>query len=48
MIRVNNIHLSLDYDDKSVCKAVARQLRIEEKSIKAVRFFADRLTQEKG
>ena len=44
MIRVNNIHLSLDYDDKSVCKAVARQLRIEEK---AVRFFADRLMQEK-
>lgn len=47
MIRVNNIHLSLDYDDKSVRKAVAQQLRIEEKSIKAVRFFADRLTQEK-
>ena len=23
MIRVNNIHLSLDYDDKSVRKAVA-------------------------
>ena len=44
MIRVNNIHLSLDYDDKSVRKAVAQQLRIEEKSI---RFFADRLTQEK-
>ena len=44
MIRVNNIHLSLDYDDKSVRKAVAQQLRVEEK---AVRFFADRLTQEK-
>ena len=30
MIRVNNIHLSLDYDDKSVRKAVAQQLRIED------------------
>ena len=39
MIRVNNIHLSLDYDDKSVCKAVARQLRIEEKSIKSCKIF---------
>ena len=47
MIRVNNIHLSLDYDDKSVRKAVAQQLRIEEKSIKSCKIFADRLTQEK-
>lgn len=47
MIRVNNIHLSLDYDDKSVRKAVAKQLRIEEKSIKSCKIFADRLTQEK-
>ena len=47
MIRVNNIHLSLGYDNKSVRKAVAQQLRIEEKSIKSCRFFADRLTQEK-
>ena len=39
MIRVNNIHLSLDYDDKSVRKAVARQLRIEEKSIKSCKIF---------
>lgn len=39
MIRVNNIHLSLDYDDKSVCKAVAQQLRIEEKSIKSCKIF---------
>ena len=39
MIRVNNIHLSLDYDDKSVRKAVAQQLRIEEKAIKSVKIF---------
>lgn len=39
MIRVNNIHLSLDYDDKSVRKAVAKQLRIEEKAIKSVKIF---------
>ena len=39
MIRVNNIHLSLDYDDKSVRKAVARQLRIEEKFIKSCKIF---------
>ena len=39
MIRVNNIHLSLDYDDKSVRKAVAQQLRIEEKSIKSCTIF---------
>lgn len=39
MIRVNNIHLSLDYDDKSVRKAVAQQLRIEEKSIKSCKIF---------
>lgn len=39
MIRVNNIHLSLDYDDKSVRKAVAKQLRIEEKSIKSCKIF---------
>ena len=41
MIRVNNIHLSLDYDDKSVRKAVAKQLRIEEKSIKSCKIFMD-------
>lgn len=39
MIRVNNIHLRLDYDDKSVRKAVAQQLRIEEKSIKSCKIF---------
>lgn len=39
MIRVNNIHLSLDYDDKSIRKAVAKQLRIEEKSIKSCKIF---------
>ena len=39
MIRVNNIHLSLDYDDKSVRKAVAQQLRVEEKSIKSCKIF---------
>lgn len=39
MIRVSNIHLSLDYDDKSVRKAVAKQLRIEEKAIKSVKIF---------
>ena len=39
MIRVNNIHLSLDYDDKLVRKAVAKQLRIEEKSIKSCKIF---------
>lgn len=39
MIRVNNIHLSLGYDNKSVRKAVAQQLRIEEKSIKSCKIF---------
>ena len=42
MIRVNNIHLSLDYDDKSVSKAVAQQLRIEEKSIKSCKIFQEK------
>ena len=39
MIRVNNIHLSLNYDDKSVRKAVAKQLRIEERAIKSCKIF---------
>ena len=39
MIRVNNIHLSLNYDDKSVHKAVAKQLRIEERAIKSCKIF---------
>ena len=39
MIRVNKIHLSLGYDNKSVRKAVAQQLRIEEKSIKSCKIF---------
>lgn len=34
MIRVNNIHLDLNYDDSTVKKTVAKELRIEQKSIK--------------
>ncbi len=39
MIRVNNIHLDLNYTDKTVKKAVARELRIDEKAIESCSIF---------
>lgn len=39
MLRVNNVHLNLNYDDKSIKKAVAKQLKIEEKAIKSCSIF---------
>lgn len=39
MIRVNNIHLDLNYDDIAVKKAVAKQLRVEQSCIKSCSIF---------
>lgn len=39
MIRVNNIHLDLNYDDNTVRKAVAKQLRVEQSCIKSCSIF---------
>lgn len=39
MIRVNNIHLPLDYTDATVKKKISKQLRIDEKSIKSCNIF---------
>ncbi len=39
MIRVNNIHIPLDYDDNTLKKAVARELRVDSKSIQSVSLF---------
>lgn len=39
MIRVNNIHLDLNYDDITVKKAVAKQLRVEQSCINSCSIF---------
>ena len=39
MIRINNIHLPLNYDDSLIRKKVSKELRIEEKSIKSCTLF---------
>lgn len=39
MIRVNNIHLPLDYTDYTVRKKIAKQLRIDESAIKSCNIF---------
>ena len=39
MIRINNIHLPLNYDDNSIRKKISKELRIEEKSIKSCTLF---------
>lgn len=39
MIRINNIRLELDYNDKAIKKKIARELRIDEKSIDRFSLF---------
>lgn len=39
MIRINNIHLPLDYDDKLIRKKVSKLCRINEKEIKSCTLF---------
>jgi hypothetical protein len=39
MIRVNNIHLPLDYTDKTVRKKISKQLKIDENAIKSCNIF---------
>lgn len=36
MIRINNVHIPLDYDDNTIRKAACRELRIEKSTIKNV------------
>ncbi len=39
MIRVNNLHLPLDYNDETVRSVVSKELRIDKKAIKSVSMF---------
>lgn len=39
MIRVNNVHLPLDYDDRTIRKKISKQLRIDENAIKSCNIF---------
>ena len=39
MIRVNNLHVPLDYDDNSLRKKLCRELRIENSAIQSVSIF---------
>lgn len=39
MIRINNLHIPLDYNDKTVRNKVAKELRIDKKAITSVSMF---------
>ena len=39
MIRVNNLHIPLNYDDSAVRKKICRELRVENSAIKSVSIF---------
>ena len=39
MIRVNNVHIPLDYDDAAVRKRICRELRVDNSAVKSVSIF---------
>ena len=39
MIRINNVSIPLDYDDNTLKKAAAKELRIDPKAIRSVSLF---------
>ena len=39
MIRVNNVHIPLDYDDAAVRKKICRELRVDNNAVKSVSIF---------
>ena len=39
MIRINNVHLPLDYNDETVKNRTAKELRIDKNSIKSISIF---------
>lgn len=39
MIRVNNVHIPLDYDDAAVRKKICRELRVDNSAVKSVSIF---------
>ncbi|HCA05004.1 MAG TPA: hypothetical protein DEO32_03790 [Ruminococcaceae bacterium] len=39
MIRVNNLHIPLDYDDNTIKSAVCRELRIDKSAVKSASLF---------
>ncbi len=39
MIRVNNVHIPLDYDDAAVRKRICRELRVDNSAVKRVSIF---------
>ena len=39
MIRVNNVHIPLDYDDAAVRKKICRELRVDNSAVKRVSIF---------
>ena len=39
MIRINNVHIPLDYDNNVIKKKVAKELRIDKNAIKSISIF---------
>ena len=39
MIRINNVHIPLDYSDDTVCKKAAKELHVDKKAVKSVSIF---------
>ena len=39
MIRINNVHLPLDYNDETIKNKTAKELRIDKNSIKNISIF---------
>lgn len=39
MIRINNVHIPLDYSDKVIIKKAANELRVDKKAVKSVSIF---------
>ena len=39
MIRINNVHIPLDYSDEVILKKAAKELRVDKNAIKSVSIF---------
>lgn len=47
MIRINNIHLPLDYTSETVLNKAAKSINVDKKFLRAAQFSNGRLTPEK-
>ena len=39
MIRINNVHIPLDYSDEVILKKAAKELRVDKNAVKSVSIF---------